>query len=232
MDRVIWQELWPSVENSVERKLGKSTPQSHFSPVCPPVPCLHLMSAKEQGTHRGSAGRSVHQVTEQSGGGWREGLGPHRGQEFTLAKSSNQQEEGKVSQAKHLMVSLVNSHNAQPCQNLMLLKILHTEPQFLPPETGDNTTQLCDESYGGKAKYLMQLSHFSRVQLLVTPWTVALQAPLSMGFSRQEYWSGLPVPFSRGTSRTRDRTHVFLGLPALADGFFTISATWEAIDSQ
>ena len=34
----------------------------------------------------------------------------------------------------------------------------------------------------------------SCVQLFVTPWTVALQAPLSMGFSRQEYWSGLPFP--------------------------------------
>ena len=40
------------------------------------------------------------------------------------------------------------------------------------------------------------LSHFSRVQLYVTPWTVACQAPLAMGFSRQEYWSGLPFPFS------------------------------------
>ena len=36
------------------------------------------------------------------------------------------------------------------------------------------------------------LSHFSHVQLFVTPWPVARQAPLSMGFSRQEYWSGLP----------------------------------------
>ena len=34
----------------------------------------------------------------------------------------------------------------------------------------------------------------SRVRLFVTPWTVALQAPLSMRFSRQEYWSGLPFP--------------------------------------
>ena len=33
-----------------------------------------------------------------------------------------------------------------------------------------------------------------RVRLLVTPWTVAYQAPLSMGFSRQEYWSGVPFP--------------------------------------
>ena len=36
------------------------------------------------------------------------------------------------------------------------------------------------------------LSLFSRVRLFATPWTVAHQAPLSMGFSRQEYWSGLP----------------------------------------
>ena len=38
------------------------------------------------------------------------------------------------------------------------------------------------------------LSRFSHVQLFVTPWAVARQAPLSMGFSRQEYWSGLPCP--------------------------------------
>ena len=38
------------------------------------------------------------------------------------------------------------------------------------------------------------LSHFSCVQLFVTPWTAARQSPLSMGFSRQEYWSGLLGP--------------------------------------
>ena len=38
------------------------------------------------------------------------------------------------------------------------------------------------------------LSHFSRVWLFATPWTIARQAPLSRGFSRQEYWSGLPFP--------------------------------------
>ena len=38
------------------------------------------------------------------------------------------------------------------------------------------------------------LSHFNRVQLFATPWTVACQALLSIGFSRQEYWSGLPCP--------------------------------------
>ena len=38
------------------------------------------------------------------------------------------------------------------------------------------------------------LSHFSHLQLFATLWTVARQAPLSMGFSRQEYWSGFPCP--------------------------------------
>ena len=37
-------------------------------------------------------------------------------------------------------------------------------------------------------------SHFSLVRLFATQWTVACQASLSMGFSRQEYWSGLPFP--------------------------------------
>ena len=42
--------------------------------------------------------------------------------------------------------------------------------------------------------FMCVLSHFSHVWLFVTPWTVARQVPLSMGFSRQEYWSGLPFP--------------------------------------
>ena len=40
----------------------------------------------------------------------------------------------------------------------------------------------------------MKVKSFSRVGLFVIPWTAAYQAPLSMGFSRQEYWSGLPLP--------------------------------------
>ena len=44
-----------------------------------------------------------------------------------------------------------------------------------------------------KPHYLL-LSHFSRVRLCETSWTAAYQAPPSMGFSRQEYWSGVPLP--------------------------------------
>ena len=40
----------------------------------------------------------------------------------------------------------------------------------------------------------MKVKSLSRVRLFETPWTAAYQAPLSMGFSRQEYWSGVPLP--------------------------------------
>ena len=46
------------------------------------------------------------------------------------------------------------------------------------------------------------------VRLFATPWTAAYQAPPSMGFSRQEYWSGLQFSFSRGSSQPRDQTRV------------------------
>jgi len=43
-------------------------------------------------------------------------------------------------------------------------------------------------------KVKVKVKSLSRVQLLATPWTAAYQAPRSMGFSRQEYWSGVPLP--------------------------------------
>ena len=48
-------------------------------------------------------------------------------------------------------------------------------------------------SYASKVK--VKVKSLSRVRLFVTPWTVARWAPLSMGFSRQEHWSGLPFPY-------------------------------------
>ena len=49
-------------------------------------------------------------------------------------------------------------------------------------------------SFSNAGKRKVKVKSLSRVRLLSTPWTVAHQAPLSMGFSRQEYWSGLPLP--------------------------------------
>ena len=49
-------------------------------------------------------------------------------------------------------------------------------------------------SFSNAWKWKVKVKSLSRVQLLATPWTAAHQAPPTMGFSRQEYWSGVPLP--------------------------------------
>ena len=74
--------------------------------------------------------------------------------------------------------------------------------------------------------HLCMPSCFSCVWLFATPWTVARQAPLSMGFSRQEYWSGLLCPPPEDLPNPKSEA-MFLMSPALAGVFFTTSTTWE-----
>ena len=62
----------------------------------------------------------------------------------------------------------------------------------------------------------------------MTPWTVAGQAPLSMGFSRQEWWIGLPFPPSKDLPDAGIEPEP-LTSPASAGGFFTTSASQEAL---
>ena len=71
------------------------------------------------------------------------------------------------------------------------------------------------------------LRHLSHVQLIVTLWTVACQAPLSMGFSKQEYWSGLLSPPPGHLPNPRIKA-VSLMSPTLAGKFFTTNAASEA----
>ena len=71
------------------------------------------------------------------------------------------------------------------------------------------------------------LSHFWHVWLFVTLWTIARQAPLSMGFSRWEYWSGFPCPSSGDLPNPGIEPTSLMSL-VLADGFFTTGAIWEA----
>ena len=78
------------------------------------------------------------------------------------------------------------------------------------------------------AVYVCVLSSFSCVQLFVTLWTIARQAPLSMGFSRQENWSGFPCP-PPGDLPDPGIEPVTLGSSALAGEFFNASATWETL---
>ena len=60
--------------------------------------------------------------------------------------------------------------------------------KYVPNATHVPGKLMCFDHMG---KYVKSLSH---VRLFVTPWTAAHQAPPSLGFSRQEYWSGLPFP--------------------------------------
>ena len=69
--------------------------------------------------------------------------------------------------------------------------------------------------------FLTMLSRFSRVQLFATLWTATHQALLSMGFSRQEYWRGLPDPPPPGDLPDPGIEPTSLVFPALAGGFFT-----------
>ena len=71
------------------------------------------------------------------------------------------------------------------------------------------------------ASCICGLSHFFAIL-----WTVVHQAPLCMGFSRQEYWSGLPCPLP-GDLPDLGMEPVSVISPALANGFFTTSTTWE-----
>ena len=65
-------------------------------------------------------------------------------------------------------------------------------------------------SFSSAWKWKVKVKLLSRVWLLVTPWTAAYQAPLAMRFSRQEYWSGLPVPsppIAETHTNIKDLTH-------------------------
>ena len=74
-------------------------------------------------------------------------------------------------------------------------------------------------------------SHFSRVQLYATLWTVVHQAPLFMGLSRQEIRNGVPVPPPGDLPKPGIKPASVTPL-ALAGGFFSTSATWEALGIQ
>ena len=103
---------------------------------------------------------------------------------------------------------------------------------------------ICDETYANHKCYqnyqlirffqekkkndgLWVLSHFSHVQLCAILWTVACQAPLSMGFSRQEYCSGLPCPPPGDLPDPGNKPTCLLS-SALAGGSSTTTTAWEA----
>ena len=96
--------------------------------------------------------------------------------------------------------------------------------------------RLNETTKGGDGKKLLGeevcvLSHSSRVPLFATPWTIAHQASLSIGFSRQECWSRLPCP-PPGDLPDPGTELTTLKSPALAGKLFTTSTTWEALEER
>ena len=73
----------------------------------------------------------------------------------------------------------------------------------------------------------MSAQLLSCIRLFAIPWTAVYQVPLSMAFSRQEYWSELPFP-TPGDLLNPGIKPMFLACPALASRFFTTRVTWEA----
>ena len=63
-----------------------------------------------------------------------------------------------------------------------------------PWDSPSKNTGVVAISFSNACKWKLKVKSLSHVRLLATPWTAAYQAPLSMGFSRREYWSGVPLP--------------------------------------
>ena len=109
--------------------------------------------------------------------------------------------------------------------------ILTFYSKALPQRKNKTTTLLASPPvsllWGSTHTCVCVLSCSSRVWLFVTLWTATPQAPLSMGFSRQEYWSALPFP-SPGDLPNPGIEPESLTSLALAGRSFTTSATWEA----
>ena len=100
------------------------------------------------------------------------------------------------------------------------------EPQSPRKEVSEHRAGAASRSWDKRGTCLCVLSRFSRVQLCATLWTVARWVPLSLGFSRQEYWSGLPC-LSPGDLLDSGMKPESLMSPALAGGLFTTSTAWK-----
>ena len=94
----------------------------------------------------------------------------------------------------------------------------------LPPFSPPFPVSLCPSSH---SRLCCACYAISVVSDSVTLWTITLQAPLTVGFSRQDYWNGLPCP-PPGDRPDPGIEPSSLMSPALAGGFSTPSATWEA----
>ena len=89
---------------------------------------------------------------------------------------------------------LAAAKSLQPCPTLCDLIDGSPPGSPVPGILQTRTLELVAISFSKAWKWKVKVKWLSRVRRSVTPWTAAFQAPPSMGFSRQEYWSGVPLP--------------------------------------
>ena len=108
--------------------------------------------------------------------------------------------------SEYLFSTLHTLHSLFPSSNAAAAKLLQSCPTLCDPIDGSppgspvpgslqaRTLEWVAISFSNARKWKVKVKSLSRVPLLATPWTAAYQAPPSMGFSRQEHWSGVPLP--------------------------------------
>ena len=104
----------------------------------------------------------------------------------------------------------------------------HSQSEFMSTRWGRLDKISCQAlKCPGTVQVCVYAQSLGRVRLCVTPWTVARQAPLSMGFSRQEHWSGLPCP-PPGDLPNPGTEPASLETSALAGGFSASYTAWDS----
>ena len=113
----------------------------------------------------------------------------------------------------HILHALYRSQESEGPPGVAAAKSLQSCPTLCDPRDGSlpgspvlGILQARVLEWGAIAfsnawKWKVKVKSLSHVRLLVTPWTAAYQAPPSMGFSRQEYWSGVPLPSPSDSSK-------------------------------
>ena len=99
----------------------------------------------------------------------------------------------KLHTHKKVMATAAAAKSLQSCPTLCDLRDGSPPGSPIPGILQARTLEWVAISFSNAWKWKVKVKSLSRVQLFATPWTAAYQAPPSMGFSRQEYWSGMPL---------------------------------------
>ena len=125
--------------------------------------------------------------------------------------------------------NIVSFNPTVELEEVIIVPILQPKKLWFGGKIRPDTKQISEANLNLKSFHSIacMLNHFSYVLFFAILWTIACQGPLSMGFSRQECWSGLPRPPPADLPNPVSEPMSLL-TPALVGRFFTTSAAWEA----